>query len=82
MSEDNGFVERPARAGSRLSGSLAGRLRATADNGKAVPVKERGSVSGSYVKGLRAQGFSVHTARNADGTYLAWCERIEPVKAP
>jgi len=83
MSEDNGFVERPTRRPrGRNPMSVESRLRVTADNGRAIPIKERASVSGAYIKRLRAEGLLIHTQKQPDGTYLAWCERIEPVKAP
>ena len=76
MSED-GFVERPATF-RQVHGpnSMAARLRATADNGKAIRTV-------SYLSGdfRRMPGYKLHVARQPDGTYLAWCERIEPVKA-
>ena len=81
MSEDNGFVERPVLGGLRKRAgdpeSVTGRLIATATNGKAVAFK---SACGQTSM-LRAMGYRLHNARQPDGTYLAWCERIEPVKA-
>jgi hypothetical protein len=78
MSDDNEFVERPIggsrRGNKRDPQSLSGRLRATADNGKAVKV-DRPPV-GVYER-LRLQGFLLRSAKQPDGTYLAWCERIE-----
>jgi len=56
-----------------------GRLRATADNGKAIQVL---GPAGRMHGLLKSQGFRCHNAKQPDGTYLAWCERIDPVKAP
>ena len=76
MSEENGFVDRPTvRARDH---SLTARLRETAVNGKAVPVSERARVSGAYVATLRRYGLKLRVAKQPDGTYLAWCERIAP----
>ena len=86
MSEDNGgFVERPARGDrkpyTRRTDSLMARLRATADNGKAIVHATRWCVTAAGGQILRAEGFRPRFRKQPDGTYLVWCERIEPVKA-
>ena len=79
MSQDNGFVERPVVTGRGRRGgeTIIGRLRRTAENGKAIPIKDRNSVAGSYHKSMKAEGLQLRTAKQPDGTYLAWCERID-----
>jgi len=77
MSDDNGFVERPTiwKRGPTDPNCLTIRLRATAENGKAVRISRY--LSGDY---RRMPGFKLHCAKQPDGTYLAWCERIEAPK--
>ena len=82
MSQDNGFVERPVvTRGRRSSETVIGRLRRTADNGKAIRVTDRSAVTGNYHKTLKRQGLQLRTAKQLDGTYLAWCERIDAARA-
>jgi len=86
MSEDNGFVERPVkyavrRGANQQLGEKMVRLVATLDNGKAVPWA-RSSIGGQHFAQLKRRGLRACIARQPDGTYLAWCERIDPVKAP
>lgn len=84
-SDDNGFLERPTRhgntgrPGARKPNSMMGRLRATAENGKAVPVKWQ---SGQYTTILKRQGYRLRSGRTPDGILVAWCERIAPEPAP
>ena len=80
MSDDDGFVKRPkmlSGESARKTDSVLGRLRQTADNGRAIALKTR--FSGASLI-LRRQGFLLRSARQPDGTYLAWCERIEAPK--
>jgi hypothetical protein len=76
MSDDNGFVERPVHthSGNKMS-MLIKRLAETADNGKAV-VFPRASLGNNSLALLR-RGLKGHIAKQADGTYVAWCERVE-----
>ena len=53
------------------------KLRQTATNGKAVPIRYRQVVAGSYISILRREGLKVRTRKCPDGTFVAWCERIE-----
>lgn len=78
MGEDNGFVERPVRRerGNRLSERMR-RLIQTSENGKAVVWPYR-SLGGSGTRAtLRRHGLEGHVQQEPDGTYVAWCERIE-----
>lgn len=78
MSDDNGFVERPAVTQSRRRGGFATRLRETAENGKALLVK-RGSVSGQWAY-LRAEGLRVRMSivDAPPGMTFVWAEKMEP----
>ena len=77
MGEDiNGFVERPAKRATTRS-AIIQRLIATESNGRAIPVRDRDHVNGSYVKALRDLGLRIHTHKQSDGTFVAWCERID-----
>ena len=73
MSDDNGFVERPTHVAVRAS-SITSPLRETADNGKAIVVNGHNASDRTAL--LRA-GFRLHVRKQTDGTFLAWCERIE-----
>ena len=79
MSQDNGFVERPdyqrPRTGAFRPGSVMARLRETADNGKAIVII--GGHGGVDYTAMRRQGLRLHCIKQSDGTYLAWCERID-----
>jgi len=83
MSEDNGFVERPADWGNVAGMSKQTLLLIeTAENGKAIRVP-RPMSAGNNGSSFKRRGLRVHVRRQPDGTYLAWCERIvDPVKAP
>ena len=84
--QDNGFVERPKLWGYRAAGSRFAkpyvppltertlRLLATAENGRAIPWPR--SNPGTAAKTLKRRGYKVHVAKQPEGTYLAWCERI------
>ena len=79
MSEENGgFVERPF-VKPRVRG-LSAQLKATVTNGMAIAGPTRERFTGA-VTNLKGQGYRVHTAKQPDGTFLAWCERIEKVEA-
>ena len=81
MSDDDGFVERPRVIGDGRSGqpgALAKKLMETAANGKAIVMDRPGL--GALGETLKRRGFQGHIARQPDGTYLAWCERIEAPK--
>ena len=80
VSEDNGFVERPARhgpGGKQLYDYDA--LIATAGNGRAVRVAVRGkeafAVQNAIRKTLRARGYLLRYEDTKDGYLTAWAER-------
>jgi hypothetical protein len=75
MSEDNGFVERPAWR-MRLHTGITARLIETATNGKAIVVMNKSGVS-SISGHLGRLGYRTHQRRQADGTFLCWAEKIE-----
>lgn len=81
--DENGFVERPTRGdgqcgSARDESSNAGKLRATAGNGKSILLKlsQRSGLSGH----LKKQGFRMFTTATGApaGMIYAWCERIAP----
>ena len=75
MSDDGGFVERPKRY--HGSETIMGRLRQTAENGKAIRLaRNPGNISGQ----MRSAGYRIHKSKQPDGTYLAWAEHIEAPK--
>lgn len=73
MSDDNGFVERPIRGVCR-EGSMASRLIATAENGKAVLVKR----STNYQNYLKSKGYAFRKSiiGAPEGMAFAWCTKL------
>lgn len=71
MSDDNGFVERPEQLKKNNGGALSDRLRATAENGKAILAKKTDA-------GRRLKGYRIRTTQNGapDGMVFMWAERI------
>ena len=76
MSQDNGFVERPADTDRTYGLSeQTRRLIETAANGKAIRIPRPMSLGNNGVT-FQRRGLRVRVRKQPDGTYLAWCERI------
>lgn len=74
MSDDNGFVERPARIRGGPD-SLIARLEATAENGKAIVCSYYPS---THLNMLHKRGYKMRSSKIGapPGKILVWAEKI------
>lgn len=72
MSNDNGFVERPA---THREISVSAKLRATAENGKAILIEAK--LRGGHTSTLSRQGYRLHstTAGAPEGMAFVWTSK-------